>query len=296
MLFRIKHLIHYAYEKPASHSHNEVRLAPLEAADQKRIAFSLDVKPAATITEYRDSFGNLAHSINIEPPHTELVIAANSVVDRLVPPAQPSPRVSIGDYLAGDSARIEHYGEFLNPSRYVPFSDRLRKLFWSVRPELSEDITAYTERMILYVRNQFDYDGATTHVHSTVDDILTSGGGVCQDFAHLSIGLLRLAGIPARYVSGYFAPDPNRDTNSAPPALASHAWIEALLPGAGWSGFDPTYRTHTVIRHIRVAVGRDYNDLPPVSGVYESSGGGRRMSHKLLVSPASQHHSDDFRA
>lgn len=210
MLFRIKHLIHYTYEKPASHSHNEVRLAPLEAADQKRIAFSLDVKPAATITEYRDSFGNLAHSINIEPPHTELVIAANSVVDRLVPPAQPSPRVSIGDYLVGDSARIEHYGEFLNPSRYVPFSDRLRKLFWSVRPELSEDITAYTERMMLYVRNQFDYDGATTHVHSTVDDILTSGGGVCQDFAHLSIGLLRLAGIPARYVSGYFAPDPNR--------------------------------------------------------------------------------------
>ena len=131
---------------------------------------------------------------------------------------------------------MKEYAEFLNPSRYVPFSDRLRRFFWSVRPQLSEDITAYTERMMLYVRNQFGYDGATTNVHSTVDDILTSGGGVCQDFAHLSIGLLRLAGIPARYVSGYLAPDPGRHANSPPPELASHAWIEALLPGTGWTG------------------------------------------------------------
>ena len=181
---------------------------------------------------------------------------------------------------------MKQYAEFLNPSRYVPFSDRLRRFFWSVRPQLSEDVTAYTERMILYVRNQFGYDGGTTNVHSTVDDILTTGGGVCQDFAHLSIGLLRLAGIPARYVSGYLAPDPGRNANSAPPELASHAWIEALLPGAGWTGFDPTHRTRTMIRHIRLAVGRDYNDLPPVSGVYTSAGGGRQMAYELDVSLA----------
>src|ERR1700674_6139305 len=140
--------------------------------------------------------------------------------------------------------------------------------------------------MILYVRSQFAYDGAITNVHSTGDDILTSGGGVCQDFAHLSIGLLRLAGIPARYVSGYLAPDTSGDANSAPPELASHAWIEALLPGSGWTGFDPTHRIRTVIRHIRVAVGRDYNDLPPVSGVYHSAGGWRRMAYELEVSQA----------
>ena len=190
---------------------------------------------------------------------------------------------------------MKQYGEFLNPSRYVPFSDRLRSFFWSVRPQLSEDITAYTERMVIYVRSQFAYDGATTNVHSTVDDILTSGGGVCQDFAHLSIGLLRLAGIPARYVSGYLAPDPQRAANSKPPELASHAWIEALLPGTGWTGFDPTHRTRTLIRHIRVAVGRDYNDLPPVSGVYESAGGARRMAYELEVSPADQHGSVDLK-
>jgi transglutaminase-like putative cysteine protease len=288
MLFRIKHVTRYVYEHPASHSHNDVRLAPIDAPDQKLIAFSLDVTPPAAISEYRDSFGNIAHSIDIQPAHTELVISSASVVERIALPAEASPRITVGDYLRDDSTRMQEYGEFLNPSRYVPFSDRLRRFFWSVRPQLSEDIAAYTERTILYVRSQFAYDGATTNVNSTVDDILTSGGGVCQDFAHLSIGLLRLAGIPARYVSGYLAPDPRRATNSAPPELASHAWIEALLPGSGWTGFDPTHRTRTMIRHIRVAVGRDYNDLPPVSGVYQSAGGARRMIYQLEVSLARQ--------
>ena len=289
MLFRIKHVTRYVYEQPASQSHNDVRLTPIDAPDQKRVAFSLEVTPPAAISEYRDSFGNLAHSIDIQPPHTELIISSASVVDRLALPAEPSPQLTFADYLADDSARMMQHGEFLNPSRYVPFSDRLRSFFWSVRPQLSEDITAYTERMVIYVRSQFAYDGATTNVHSTVDDILTSGGGVCQDFAHLSIGLLRLAGIPARYVSGYFAPDSQRAADSKPPELAPHAWIEALLPGTGWTGFDPTHKTRTLIRHIRVAVGRDYNDLPPVSGVYASAGGARRMAYELEVSPADQH-------
>ena len=287
MLFRIKHVTRYVYEHPASHSHNDVRLTPIDAPDQKRIAFSLEVTPDAAISEYRDSFGNVTHSIDIQPPHTELVISSSSVVERLAIPAEVSPRITVRDYLADDSARMNEYREFLNPSRYVPFSDRLRRFFWSVRPQLLEDITDYTDRMILFVRSQFAYDGATTNVHSTVDDILTTGGGVCQDFAHLSIGLLRLAGVPARYVSGYLAPDTARAANSTPPQLASHAWIEALLPGSGWTGFDPTHRTRTMIRHIRVAIGRDYNDLPPVSGVYESKGGGRQMAYELDVSLAS---------
>ncbi|HXN13824.1 MAG TPA: transglutaminase family protein [Candidatus Acidoferrales bacterium] len=294
MRFRIKHITRYVYEQPASHSHNDVRLTPIDAPDQRRVAFRIDVTPAAEICEYHDAFGNLTHSIDIQPPHTELIICSSSVVDRLLLPAQQSTRITFTDYLVGDSDRTKEYGEFLNSSRYVPFSDRLRRFFWSVRPQLSEDITAYTERMIQYVRNQFGYDSGTTHVHSTVDDILTAGGGVCQDFAHLSIGLLRLAGIPARYVSGYLAPDPYRKAGSPPPELASHAWIEALLPGTGWTGFDPTHRSRTMIRHIRLAVGRDYNDLPPVSGVYKSGGGGRQMAYELEVSLAGQDSVDEW--
>src|SRR5277367_6783902 len=287
MRFSIKHVTRYVYEQPASHSRNDVRLTPIDAPDQRRVAFRLDVSPAAEIAEYLDSFGNLTHSIDIQPPHTELIISSSSVVDRLVLPPQPSSRITFRDYLADDAARVKAYAQFLSASRYVPFSDRLRRFFWSVRPQWSEDITAYTERMIVYVRNQFGDDGGTTNVHSTVDDILTLGGGVCQDFAHLSVGLLRLAGIPARYVSGYLAPGTRGSTSGSVPAeLASHAWIEALLPGRGWTDFDPTHRTYTIMRHIRVAIGRDYNDLPPVSGVYDSGGGGRQMAYELEVSAA----------
>jgi transglutaminase-like putative cysteine protease len=93
MLFRIRHVTRYAYEKPASHSYNKVQLAPIDAPDQKRLAFSLEVTPPAAIAEYRDTFGNLAHSIDIQPPHTELVISSASLVDRLALPAQPSPPI-----------------------------------------------------------------------------------------------------------------------------------------------------------------------------------------------------------
>src|ERR1700674_3760045 len=114
MLFRIKHVTRYVYEQPASHSHNNVRLAPIDAPDQKRLAFSLEVTPPAAISEYRDTFGNLAHSIDIQPPHTELVISSTSVVDRIALPSQPPPQIAIRDYLTGDMGRMEEYGEFLN--------------------------------------------------------------------------------------------------------------------------------------------------------------------------------------
>jgi transglutaminase-like putative cysteine protease len=240
----------------------------------------------AEISRYKDGFGNISHSIDVRPPHTELLISSSSIVERIASPPQPATPIIIRDYLIDDEVRKEKYGEFLNSSRYIPFSERLRKFFWSVHPELSEDVTAYAERMMLYVHDQFGYDGATTHVHSTIDDILTLGGGVCQDFAHLSIGLLRLAGIPARYVSGYLAPDLANPIPTTSPSLASHAWIEAILPGAGWTGFDPTHRIRTTLRHIRVAVGRDFSDLPMISGIYRSGGGLKRMTYELQISSA----------
>ena len=222
MRFRIKHITRYVYEQPASHSHNDVRLTPIDAPDQKRVAFRLRRharRRRSPSIETRSAISRIRSRSSRRI--TELVISSCSIVDRLRRSGSTVGRESrFHDYLAGDAARMKEYSEFLNPSRYVPFSDRLRRFFWSVRPQLSEDVTAYTERMILYVRNQFGYDGGTTHVHSTVDDILTTGGGVCQDFAHLSIGLLRLAGIPARYVSGYLAPDPAAQS----PALRLLNW------------------------------------------------------------------------
>ncbi|HTW89971.1 MAG TPA: transglutaminase family protein [Candidatus Binataceae bacterium] len=283
MRFRIRYQTRYAYELPASDSCNELRVCPSDTPDQKRLAFRLHVAPPASISEHRDDFGNLAHAVCISAAHNELTIAVDSIVERIDSVPERGHQTTFSEYLGDDVARTELYGQFLRESRYVPFSRRLRKFFWSARPSMGEDLADYVERMISYVRDQFGYDRGTTHVHSTVDDILSAGGGVCQDFAHLNIGLLRLAGIPTRYVSGYVAPNVSSDPNKPPAELATHAWIEVLLPGVGWTGFDPTYRSRTTPRHINVAVGRDYSDVPPVRGTYKSSGGDRKMTIELRV-------------
>lgn len=283
MRFRIRYQTRYTYELPASDSRNELCVCPNDTRDQKLLDFRLQVTPPASINEHRDDFGNIAHSVFIAGAHNELNIVADSIVERIESVTERGPHITFSEYLSDDVARTEQYGQFLRESRYVPFSSRLRKFFWSARPSMEEDLTDYTEHIISYVRDQFGYDRGTTHVHSTVDDILSAGGGVCQDFAHLNIGLLRLAGIPTRYVSGYVAPSPSSDPNKPPAELASHAWIEVLLPGAGWTGFDPTYRSRTIAQHISVAAGRDYSDVPPIRGTYKSSGGDRKMTIELRV-------------
>jgi transglutaminase-like putative cysteine protease len=283
MLFRIRHTTRYAYDQPAFDSRNELRVCPTDTRDQKRLAFRLQVTPPASIVEHRDEFGNLAHSVAVAESHQELTIVAESIVDRVELAPDRGPHTTFSEYLGDDVARTQQYAEFLRESRYVPFSSRLRKFFWSARPSMEEDLTDYTERMISYVRDQFGYDRGTTHVHSTVDDILTAGGGVCQDFAHLNIGLLRLAGLPTRYVSGYVAPKIPGDSNGSPIELASHAWIEVMLPSVGWIGFDPTYKSRSTAHHISVAVGRDYSDVAPVSGSYKSAGGHQTMTFELRV-------------
>jgi transglutaminase-like putative cysteine protease len=281
MIFRIRHATHFKYEKPAYESHNEVRVAPRSSAGQRCLSFALEVVPPAAVLEYEDSFRNRVHALSVHPPHDELSIVATSVVER-VPPRAGSPlRVPFAEFLAEDAARSAEHFEFLNPSQHVPFSDRLRRFFWSTRPAPTETVVEYVVRVVRYVRDQFEYEKDKTHVHSSVDDILSAGGGVCQDFAHLTIGLLRLAGLPARYVSGYLAPRAGAEVDVA--EQASHAWIEALLPGAGWTGFDPTLRGRTTDHHIRVAVGRDYSDVPPLRGVYRSAGAAGDMRVELSI-------------
>lgn len=284
MIFRVRHATRFNYETPAYESHNEVRLRPCDDPSQLVLSFDLRVAPAASIREFRDYFGNRAHSISIHPPHDNVAIVATSLVERLPAFSGRPTDTTFDRYLADDEARSREHCEFLVASRYVPFSDRLRRFFWMARPRRAEGVAEYTTRMVGFIRDQFGYDTGTTNVHSSLDQILRAGGGVCQDFAHLTLGVLRLAGIPARYVSGYMGPEPG--TGSAPGEQATHAWIEALLPGLGWTGFDPTHRCRTDVRHIRVAVGRDYADATPVRGVYRSAAGRNTMSVDLEVCAA----------
>jgi len=282
MRYRIIHTTRFEYAEPASDSQNELRMRPWDRDGQRCLAFDLSVNEPASTVEYSDFFGNRAHSISVSVPHRRLEIVATSIVE-VEPPATPATTgVTLAEFLRGDAVRNNVYCEYLSPSEFIPFSERLRKFFWMARPQEQEDIGSYVMRMVEYVRDQFEYETRSTHVHSSLNDILNSGGGVCQDFAHLTIGILRLAGVPARYVSGYLAPlaaSSGLDVT----AQASHAWLEAWLPGLGWCGYDPTHRCATDGRHIVVAIGRDYADVPPLRGVYRNGGGEALMTVDLRV-------------
>lgn len=282
MRYRIIHTTRFEYLEPAHDSQNELRMRPWDRAGQRCAAFEINVSEPSSIVEYEDFFGNRAHSVSVSGPHRELKIVANSIVE-VDPPAIPSATgVTLVEFLRDDAVRNNIYCEYLSPSEFIPFSERLRKFFWMARPQEQEDIGAYVMRIVAYVRDQFEYETRSTHVHSSLNDILNSGGGVCQDFAHLTIGILRLAGVPARYVSGYLAPV-SASAGLDITAQASHAWLEAWLPGLGWCGYDPTHRCAVDARHIVVAIGRDYADVPPLRGVYRNGGGQSLMTVNLRV-------------
>jgi transglutaminase-like putative cysteine protease len=282
MRYRITHTTRFEYPEPAYDSQNELRMRPRNRDGQRCVVFELSVSEPASTVEYDDFFGNRTHSISVSGPHRNLEIVANSIVEVDTPAIPPAAGVTLAEFLRGDAVRNSIYCEYLNPSEFIPFSERLRKFFWMARPQEQEDIGTYVMRMVGYVRDQFEYETRSTHVHSSLNDILNSGGGVCQDFAHLTIGILRLAGVPTRYVSGYLAPA-SASSSVDVTAQASHAWLEAWLPGLGWCGYDPTHRCVVDGRHIAVAIGRDYADVPPLRGVYRNGGGRSVMTVDLRV-------------
>jgi len=288
MLLRICHTTRFEYQAPAYDSHNEVRMRPLEGPNQRCVEFDLDLTPDTSTFKYDDYYGNRVYGFSIHDQHPELIVAAKSLVERVPGPQPLAIPTPFGEYLLEDHVRNRLEYDFLNASRHVPFSDPMRKFFWLAKPDPSEDVAAYANRIVAFIRDQFVYEPGMTKVHSTADEILTVGGGVCQDFAHLTIGVLRLAGIPARYVSGYLAPAA-KSTVETVGAQASHAWLEAQLPGLGWTGFDPTNGCMVDERHIRVAIGRDYSDVPPMRGVYKSHGGMQLMSVELQIEPLPDH-------
>jgi len=283
MLFRIRHTTRFQYDQAASESHNEVRMRPLDGPGQRCVEFALDVYPGSSALEYDDYYGNRVQAVSVDQPHDALVIEARSLVERVPEAEAAGATVTFREFLAHDSARQRDEYDFLSPSQFVPFSQSMRKFFWIAHPANDEDVAEYTEGIVRFVRDQFEYEPGLTGVHSSADEILSVGGGVCQDFAHLTIGLLRLAGVPARYVSGYLAPWPNSSGELPVGTRATHAWLEAQLPGLGWIGFDPTHGCRADCRYIRVAIGRDYADVPPFKGVFRSAGAKQMMTVELDI-------------
>jgi transglutaminase-like putative cysteine protease len=293
MLLRISHTTRFSYDAAAYQSHNEVRMRPIDSGQQKCLEFALQTEPAGSIFEYEDYYGNRVHSFSIYPQHEVLTIVARSLVECVAEQGALTPTLSFEEFLREDRTRVQTEYDFLGASTYVPFSDRIKRFFWIARPQRTDDVSTYVQQIVAFVRDQFSYEPGVTRVYSTADEILAIGAGVCQDFAHLTIAILRLAGVPARYVSGYLAPPPGLSQQAALETQASHAWLEAQLPRYGWVGFDPTHGCRTDARYIKVAIGRDYSDVTPLRGVYRSFGSKQTMTVDLKLEQESsgQHQS-----
>ncbi|MGH9277139.1 MAG: transglutaminase family protein [Acidimicrobiales bacterium] len=257
---RINHRTGHRYENEVVSSYNEARLMPLSTPEQLAIEAEVVIEPAVRSFRYWDYWGTLVHAFDIHDPHTELVVTGTSVVETAAP--RPIPD-DMGWAALTDPAVRDRFTELLAPTDYVPLDDQIA----GAAAALADGNTpAGTCRAVgEWVRDRLRYQTGSTTVSTTALDALHQGTGVCQDFAHLSLALLRAAGLPCRYVSGYLHPTEGEEVGTTV-AGQSHAWIEAWL--GDWYPFDPTNGRDVGERHVVVGRARDYADVAPLKGIF----------------------------
>jgi transglutaminase-like putative cysteine protease len=266
MVYSIRHFNRYRYSKPVSQSTLEVRMHPRSEYTQRCFTFELSISPKARLFSYMDHLGNTIYHFDMPLPHTELIIVADALVDVEQPYDLP-------DKLSADSWKEldelvsgDDFWDMLMPSQFARSSSELEELAvkLGVEKRNGRDPLTVIRDLNRSLYDEFEYARESTSVDSPIEDALSCRRGVCQDFAHIMITMLRNLRIPSRYVSGYLYRDAEHKDRSA--EGATHAWVEALLPGLGWVGFDPTNNLIAETRHIRTAIGRDYADVPPTKG------------------------------
>lgn len=256
----------FVYSAPISESVVEVRMQPRSDGRQRCLRFELTPQPRARVFAYQDALGNVVHHFDIPSRHARLSITADAIVDMLpAPPIPESVSMDAWGQLDADAASGERW-HMMSPSRFARETSLLGELAQELHWRRDADPLTMMRRLNFALFHAFTYAPRQTHVDSPIDDALKARAGVCQDLAHIMIAMARRVGIPCRYVSGYLSP--SRDGHDRSADGATHAWAEAYLPPLGWVGFDPTNDVLAGERHLRVAIGRDYGDVPPTRGIF----------------------------
>ena len=265
--YRIRHELEFRYEAPVRGSVMTLFLSPIRDLRQQLRSFSIESDPRGAVFEFRAPFGNRGHFFDRPGAHRTLRIVARSSVAITPPEALPSD-LGTGSWKTLASAiRAPEQWLMLQPSRFVqPSSEALDRFVVRCGIEKRDDVLESIGALASALFRAFEFSPGATAADSPIEHILDTGRGVCQDYAHVMISILRGWGIPARYVSGYLGPDDELASTNE-----SHAWVECWLPGLGWCGFDPANDCACDERHVRAAVGRDYADVPPVRGVFQGS-------------------------
>ena len=260
---RIAHESGYSYDGGASASYNEARLLPLTTERQFVLEATVQSTPRPPTPrpfQYWDYWGTVVHVFDVHTPHTELKVAGHSLVETAAG-LGPAPECDWEDLV--DPNLVDRFNELLLPTGYVPAAEELTPTVEQLRRQPSP--AAAVHEAVAWVRDALVYATGATHVHTTALEALAGGLGVCQDFAHLTLAVLRAAGIPSRYASGYFYPSADGWIGETVTG-ESHAWIEAWT--GGWWGIDPTNGVQVGERHVLIGRARDYADVPPLKGIY----------------------------
>lgn len=269
MFYSIRHITRFHYSAPINESVIEVRMRPRSDSDQRCLHFALTVNPKAHVSFYRDRLGNSIHHFDVPGTHTRLVMVAESTVEVEAGEPIPNSLDATAWYDIDAMAGSGEYFEFLQPSQFAKPTALSQDFAKEIGAERRDDPLSLLRELNARVFAALAYVPKSTDVDSPADEALSSRKGVCQDFSHVMITVLRGLGIPARYVSGYLfnSAEAQRPSSDG----ASHAWLEAMLPGLGWVGFDPTNNSLSTEHHIRTAIGRDYADVPPAKGVFKGT-------------------------
>ncbi len=268
MQFHIVHSTEFDYPAPATEAFSEFRLQPRDTLHQAVAHHQIRVMPSVLTDDYTDYFGNHVETMSVPFRHQRLKVT--SVADVVT---MPRADVLSGLELTVCEARMlfqadrRNLHDFLRPSSYVAFSKELRRLS-SVHLPDTGDFTECVLALNRHIFEEFTYTPGATDVNTNVNQFLEKKEGVCQDFSHFMIGICRVAGIPARYVSGYIETDPAPE-GALVGATASHAWVEVMAPNGFWVGLDPTNNIVEGERHVQIGIGRDYSDVPPMKGTFK---------------------------
>jgi transglutaminase-like putative cysteine protease len=293
LLLEVQHDTHYTYSAPVSLAHHLAHLQPLQDEHQTLLAFDLDIepqpgRPAVDRPAQAAVGGPGQRFFSLVQPHRLLRVRAHSRV-RVQPRfegLQPAASAAWDDWAArlrySPGAPYQREVEFSYPSPYVP---RLQALRSYAEPSFPAGLPLVQAALDLMrrIHAEFSYEADSTSIDTPLTEVLEHRHGVCQDFAHLMIGALRMLGLPARYVSGYLLTEPPEGGPALVGADATHAWVQLWCPGtpgvpatgpaAGWLDLDPTNDRVPGAGHVRLAIGRDYGDVTPLRGVIR--GGGR---------------------
>lgn len=261
MMLRIRHVTGFSYDGAADSSYNEVRMTPLSLERQRVAASSLSVTPYAVQSTYRDYFGTIVTTFDLHDSHRQLEVVAEATVETLAEP-EPTRLVDL------DALRAyplnDQFVEYLAPTARTVMGRGVLEQFRDVTARFG-DVRSVVDAAMGAVSDRMQYVRGATLVSSTAQEAWDEAKGVCQDLTHVTIALLRSVGVPARYVSGYLHSDPDAAVGET--ILGeSHAWVEYYA--GEWRGVDPTNGGDVGLRHVTVAKGREYGDVPPLKGIY----------------------------